>query len=117
MCATEEYEPLRYNYIYSISENQPDELRKYYKDDIGFKEIETSEFIIYVDQYYYLVDSTSYYWTYASKLGKKLEKEIRFSIIEKDSLRTTIDDAVKFLDHSSLDLKDRLLKKRCINQK
>ena len=111
MCATEEYEPLRYNYIYSISENQPDELRKYYKDDIGFKEIETNEFIIYVDQYYYIVDSTAYYWTYASKLGKKLEKEIRFSIIEKDSLRTTIDDAVLFLEHSSLNIKGRLLKK------
>lgn len=111
LCTTEEYEPLRYNYIYSISEDQPDELRKYYKGDIGFKEIETNDFIIYIDQYYYLVDSTSYYWTYASKLGKKLEKGIRFSIIEKDSLRTTIDDAVKYLENSSLDIKDRLLKK------
>ncbi len=111
VCATEEYEPLRYNYIYSISENQPDELRRFYKDDIDFKEIETNENVIYVDQYFYQADSTTYYWTYASKLGKKLEKGIRLSIIEKDSLRTTIEDAIEFLDRSSLNIKDRLLKK------
>lgn len=111
VCATEEYEPLRYNYIYSISENQPDELRRFYKDDIGFKEIDNDENVIFVDQYFYQADSTSYYWTYASKLGKKLEKGIRLSIIEKDSLRTTIDDAIEFLESSSLNIKDRLLKK------
>lgn len=111
VCATEEYEPSRHYYIYSIWENQPDCIKQYYKYDIGFKEIDTEEYIIFVDQYYYQNDSTSYYWTYASKLGKTFEKGIRFSIVEKDSLRTSIDDAVEFLDSASIDIKDRLLKK------
>lgn len=112
VCATEEYTPpSRQFYIYSISENQPYEIRKFYKSDISFKAIEIDEYIIYVDQYYYQVDTTFYYWTYASKLGKKLDKGIRLSVLEKDSLRTSISDAVKFLESTSLNVNDRLLKK------
>lgn len=115
VCTTEEYEPLRYYYIYSIFENQPMEIR-YYKDEIDFKKMETDDYVIFIDQYVYQVDSSYYYWTYASKLGKKVEKGIRLSVLDNDSLKTTIDDAVKFLENSTFDLRGRTIQRKSNKQ-
>lgn len=107
--STEEYEPSRHFYIYSIYENQPLDT-KYYSEEIGHTEVNTDESIIYVDQYRYQKDSVNYYWTYAAKIGRKFSKAIRVSILEKDSIVTTIPEVVDFLDSTALDLRPRLLK-------
>ena len=111
VCATEEYEPLRYNYIYSISENQPLETR-YFIEEAGYKEIDTADYIIFIDQYVYQIDSSLFYWTYASKLWKDVEKGIRLSILDKDSLKTSIDEAVEFLENTSIDIKGRSIQRK-----
>ena len=109
-CTTEEYEPSRHFYIYSITENQPfDPLL--FRSEVGHEQFETDDAVVFVDQYQYQMDSTLYYWTYASRLGKKVEKGVRLSIVERDSLRTTIADAVEFLNNTSFDVRSRLLKK------
>ena len=109
-CTTEEYEPSRHFYIYSITEHQPFS-SLLFKEEIGHKQFETSDAIVFVDQYMYQKDSTLYYWTYASRLGKKVEKGIRLSIIERDSLKITVADAVEFMNNTTFDVKSRLLKK------
>lgn len=109
-CTTEEYEPSRHFYIYSITEHQPfDPLL--FKGEVGHEQYETDDAVVFIDQYQYQMDSTLYYWTYASRLGKKVEKGVRLSIVERDSLRTTIADAVEFLNNTTFDVRSRLLKK------
>ena len=109
-CTTEEYEPSRHFYIYSITEHQPfDPLL--FKGEVGHEQFESEDDVVFIDQYQYQKDSTVYYWTYASRLGKKVEKGVRLSIIERDSLRTTIADAVEFLNNTTFDVRSRLLKK------
>ena len=109
-CTTEEYEPSRHFYIYSITEHQPfDPLL--FRDEVGHEQYESDDTVVFIDQYLYQKDSTVYYWTYASKLGKKVEKGVRLSIIERDSLRTTVADAVEFLNNTTFDVRSRLLKK------
>lgn len=109
-CTTEEYEPSRHYYIYSITENQPFDTRQY-KNEIGHKQFETDDAVFFIDQYKYQVDSVDYYWTYASRLGKKVEKGIRLSVVNKDSLRTSIEEAIEFLRNTDFSVRDRLLKK------
>lgn len=109
-CTTEEYEPSRHFYIYSITEHQPFDF-SLFRCDIGHEQYETDDAVVFIDQYQYRKDSTLYYWTYASRLGKKVEKGVRLSIVERDSLRTTISDAVDFLNNTSFDVRSRLLKK------
>ena len=111
----EEYEPTRDTYIYSIYEDQPLDV-DFYQDEIAHKTFETQDDIIYIDQYRYKKDSTSFYWTYASKLNGKLMKGIRLSILEKDSLRTSITDMEQILHNCLLSTKERSLKNQRINQ-
>ena len=109
-CTTEEYEPSRHFYIYSITEHQPfDPLL--FKGEVGHEQFETDDAVVFIDQYQYQKDSTLYYWTYASRLGKEVEKGVRLSIVERDSLKTTIAEAAEFLSNTTFDLKSRLLKK------
>lgn len=109
-CTTEEYEPSRHFYIYSVTEHQPfDPLL--FKSEVGHDQYETEDAVVFIDQYQYQMDSTLYYWTYASRLGKKVEKGVRLSVVERDSLRTTIADAVEFLNSTTFDVRSRLLKK------
>ena len=82
-----------------------------FKGEVGHEQYETDDAVVFIDQYQYQMDSTLYYWTYASRLGKKVEKGVRLSIVERDSLRTTISDAVEFLNNTSFDVRSRLLKK------
>lgn len=109
-CTTEEYESSRHFYIYSVTEHQPfDPLL--FKGEVSHEQFETDDAVVFIDQYQYQKDSTQYYWTYASRLGKKVNKGIRLSVIERDSLRTTAADAVDFLNNTTLDVRSRLLKK------
>lgn len=109
-CTTEEYEPSRHFYIYSITENQPFDTRNYL-DEVGHRQLETDEAVYFIDQYEYLVDSTRYYWTYASRLGRTVEKGVRLSVVDRDSLKMTIDEAIDFLNNTTFDLGNRLFKK------
>ena len=111
----EEYEPTRDTYIYSIYEDQPLDV-EFYRDEIDHKSFETQDDIIYIDQYRYEKDSTSYYWTYASKLNGKLMKGFRLSILEKDSLRTSIPDVERILSNCLLSTRERSLKNHRVNQ-
>ena len=113
-CTKEEYEPSRHYYIYSIIENLPLD-GKCYKDEIEHRQFETEDAIFFFDQYEFQMDSTLYYWTYASRLGKKVEKGVRLSIIDKDSLKTSIEDAIEFLDNTTFNVRSRLLKKDRVN--
>lgn len=109
-CTTEEYEPLRHFYIYSITEHQPfDPLL--FKGEVGHEQFETDEAVVFVDQYLFQKDSTLFYWTYASRLGKTVDKGVRLSVVERDSLKTTIAEAVAFLNNTTFDVRSRLLKK------
>ncbi len=112
----EEYKPTRDTYIYSIYEDQPLGV-EYYRDEIDHKFFEAEDDIIYyIDQYRYEKDSTSYYWTYASKLDGKLMKGIRISILEKDSLRISIPEVERILGNCLLSTRERSLKKHRVNQ-
>ena len=109
-CSTEEYEPSRHFYILSITEHQPfDPLL--FKGEVGHEQYETADAVVFIDQYQYQMDSTLFYWTYASRLGKKVGKGISLSIIERDSLMTTAKDAVEFLENTTFEVRSRLFKK------
>ena len=43
--------------------------------------------------------------------NKKVEKGIRLSVVNKDSLRTSIEEAIEFLRNTDFSVRDRLLKK------
>lgn len=111
----EEYEPSMHFYIYSIVENVP-------SDDfdsievIGYDGLENDENVVYVDQYRCGLDTSAFYWTYASIISKAAHRSVRLSILEKDTLRTTIDDAKMFLNKSTFDVRSRLFKKNRVNQ-
>lgn len=109
-CTKEEYEPSRHYYIYSITEDRPFQTVNYI-DALNFKQEESEEFIIYVDQYEYQIDSALYYWTYASKLSKKGDKGIRYSIVEKDTMTTSVSDIMDFMNSTTFDIRSRLFKK------
>ncbi len=111
----EEYEPSRHFYIYSIVENVPsDDFDSI--DVIGYDGLENEENVVYVDQYRCKMDTSTFYWTYASKIGKAAHRSVRLSILEQDTLRTTIDDAKLFLNKSTFDVRSRLFKKNRVNQ-
>lgn len=111
----EEYEPSRHFYIYSIVENVPsDDFDSI--DVIGYDGLENDENVVYVDQYRCRLDTSTFYWTYASKIGKAAHRSVRLSILEKDTLRTTIEDAKVFLNKSTFDVRSRLFKKNRVNQ-
>ena len=112
----EEYEPSRHYYIYSIFEDQPLGV-EFFKEEIAHKTIDTLGTIIYIDQYRYECDSTDYYWTYASKINGSMMKAIRLSVLEKDSLATSVQDAESFLDKSLLNVSGRSLKHDSIDKK
>lgn len=105
----EEYEPSRHYYIFSIYEDQPLDV-EFFKEELAYKTKDTLGVIIFIDQYRYERDSTDYYWTYASKINGSLMKAVRVSILEKDSLRTSIHDAELFLDKCILNTRERSLK-------
>lgn len=108
--AYEEYDPSRHYYIYSIAENQPF-ATEYFVNEIDFENKEDNDHIIYIDQYLYRKDSIDYYWTYASKIDKKLSKAIRVSIVDTGTLSTSISDADRILSNSMTNISERLLKK------
>ena len=111
----EEYEPSRHFYIYSIVENVPsDDFDSI--DVIGYDGLENDENVVYVDQYRCRLDTSTFYWTYASRIGKAAHRSVRLSILEKDTLRTTIEDAKVFLNKSTFDVRSRLFKKNRVNQ-
>lgn len=111
----EEYEPSRHFYIYSIVENVPsDDFDSI--DVIGYDGLENDENVVYVDQYRCRLDTSTFYWTYASIIGKAAHRSVRLSILEKDTLRTTIEDAKVFLNKSTFDVRSRLFKKNRVNQ-
>lgn len=114
--ATEEYKPSRHFYIYSITENQPLET-KYYSEELNHKTLSCDDYITYIDQYKYQIDSTDFYWTYASRIGKRCSKAVRISILEKGMQNFSVQDAINFLNGASIDLKDRLFKKNRIHKK
>lgn len=109
----EEYEPSRHYYIFSIYEDQPLDVALF-KEEVAHKTIDTLGTIIFIDQYMYVHDSTDYYWTYASKISASLMKAVRLSILEKDSLMTSVQDAELFLNNCLLNVSERLLKKNRI---
>ena len=47
---------------------------------------------------------------------KAAHRSVRLSILEKDTLSTTIDDAKMFLNKSTFDVRSRLFKKNRVNQ-
>jgi len=111
----EEYEPSRHFYIYSIVENVPsDDFDSI--DVMGYDGLENDENVVYVDQYRCRLDTSTFYWTYASRIGKAAHRSVRLSILEKDTLRTTIEDAKVFLNKSTFDVRSRLFKKNRVNQ-
>ncbi len=111
----EEYEPSRHYYIYSITECTPPELTGYITE-IDYKGRENKDVVVFIDQYKALDDSSTYYWTYASIIDKKMQRSVRLSILERDSLMTTPDMAEVFLKKSSFDVRSRLFKKDRIDQ-
>ncbi len=112
----EEIELSRHNYIYSITECVPDEIVSGFISEIGYSGRENKDNAIFIDQYKSMSDSATYYWTYASIISKKVERSVRLSILEKDSLTTTIDNAEAFLIKTSFDTRSRLLKKNRVDQ-
>lgn len=104
----------RHVYIYDIPQFQPFN-KKYFDKELNHVAFNNDDDVIYIDQYAYKIDSVPYYWTLASKLSKKYEKNIRISIVEKDSLKTTTNDVIDFLDKSVVDIKSRLLEKDSID--
>ena len=111
----EEYDPSRHYYIYSITECTPPELTGYITE-IDYKGSENKNVVVYIDQYKAIDDSSTYYWTYASIIDKKVQRSVRLSILERDSLMTTPDMAEDFLKKSSFDIGSRLFKKDRIDQ-
>ncbi len=103
-------------YIQTLYQNQPLDIA-FYKKDLSYAVSQTKDETIYVDQYLYQKDSTDYYWTYASRIGKKIPKTLRLSILEKDSLRTTPRQAMEFLSAAQLDIQPRLLENKRIDPK
>lgn len=116
VCSREEYEPSRHFYIYSIYENQPLGA-EFYDGEVDYFQHEDDNTIIYVDQYRYRKDSTYYFWTYASAIGKKNSKSIRLSILDRDTLGISIEEVVSYLDAAILDIRPRLFKKDRVHKK
>ena len=112
----EEYEPSRHFYIYSIYENQPLDA-EFYDGEVDYYQQEEDNTILYVDQYRYRKDSTYYFWTYASAIGKNNSKAIRLSILDRDTLGISIEEVVGYIDSAILDIRPRLLKKDRIHKK
>ncbi len=112
--AAEKVKPARYSYLQSIYGNQMLGT-EYYVGETGYSEVDDRDYVIYVDQYRYRKDSTDYYWTYATRLAKRTYKSVSLSVLERDSLRVSAQDAVGFLNGVTFDLKDRLFKNDGIN--
>lgn len=111
----EEYDPSRHYYIYSITECTPPELTGFITE-IGYKGSESKDVVVFIDQYKAINDSLTYYWTYASIIDKKVQRSVRLSLLERDSLMTTLDMAEDFLRKSSFDVRSHLFKKNSIDQ-
>lgn len=105
----EEYEPSRHYYVFSIYEDQPLNV-EFFKEELAYKTKDTLGVVIFIDQYRYERDSTDYFWTYASKISGSLMKAVRISILEKDSLRTSVQNAELLLDKCLLNVRERSLK-------